>query len=204
MGSGDFKFLYNHIFANDPKTTNRFDNYNTPYDYNAMRKVLDGIYNRQQAGIGRNVGAGLQDTRQSTAARMASQGITGGSVLNSAIRGGEDQVLDKGFDAYNALDIARLSQQPALMQMENANKFQTTQAAQNVDQQNIANMIQRYGLLNNVVGGMSTAEYNEDNAPGFLEDLFSGLGQIGSILSIPTKFGASGATSNLLSSILKN
>lgn len=173
MGSGDFKFIYNDLYSKDPTVKNRFDSYSPEFDYNAMSKTLDKVYSNQQTQLGKTAGVRVDDARRAAAARMKSSGITGGAMMEDAVNNAGNDISGSYFDTLGGLGIGRMSQDVGLMDRANANKFQTTQAATNVDMQNIMAMLQRYGLLDRVTGDMTNAQYQEDNAPGTFDDILA-------------------------------
>jgi hypothetical protein len=191
----------NDINAN---ATNRWDTFQDPFGYNQMENNINQLFGQEQAGISRQVGTGLNDARQSNAARLASQGITGGSIQKNAIQGSENQVLGQGFNALQGLGIGRLNTEQGLMNTANQNAQYITGQAQNVDQSNIQNNLSKQNLASNYLNDWEQSDLQRQAQPGVLSDIFSGLGAGAQLLGLPTGFnkGSGGANSNVLTSLL--
>ncbi len=174
-GVRDYRDLLNNISATNTTVGNRFNNYDMPFSYSDMSGVLDNLFNQQSGQLTRSAGNAVQRGQKDTASRLASQGITGGSVFNNQINKVTDATNQSFADALEQLGIGRLGQNAGLMQTANQNQFNVTHAAQGVDQQNFINMLQKYGLANSVTGGLSNARMQEDQAPSWLDDLMAGI-----------------------------
>jgi hypothetical protein len=182
------------------KVANRFDNYTPDFEYGDMSGVLGKLFNSQSNLLTKKAGDTIQRGQRDTASRMASQGITGGSVYNNAINKTSDTVGDSFASALEELGIGRMEKETELMNTANQNKFQATQAAQNVDLQNFMNMLNKWNAMNGMETTRRDQDMKEEQMPGVLEDIFSGIQTVGSIAAIPMTGGTSGMT--LLGKIL--
>jgi len=210
MGSGDYKLLYNDLFSKDPTITNRFNNYKMPFSYSDMSGVLDNLFNQQSGMLTRNAANSVQRGQKDAASRMAAEGITGGSVYNNQINKVTDSTNQSFADALEQLGLGRLGMDAGLMQQENQNQFGITNAASGIDRGNANAWMNRASGLNSILGGMQQAQEYEDQKPTWLDDVMSGLGDIGSLaadfapyLLAPATGGASLLASPIMGS-LKN
>jgi hypothetical protein len=151
-----------------------------------LKQLTDlGIQDVNRTAEGQ-INAGQQDT----AARMASQGITGGSVLNSQVGANRNNVNKSRFNAIQGLKSNNVNANLSAMGMENQNQFQNTNAAQGVDMNNLMAKFRKYGMVGDVygqkqsnLGNLSDTTLLDDGlailntASGFLnplDDLFGG------------------------------
>jgi hypothetical protein len=132
--------------------TNRFNNYQSPFDYKAKSNVLSDLYKGYQTDINREAASESANVARGTAARLGSQGLTGGSIFNNQIMSGQNQVDKNKFRSLSDLKSARLGLETGIMNQENQDKFNITGAAQNVDFQNIMNQLRKYGLIQSNFG----------------------------------------------------
>jgi hypothetical protein len=160
---------------------NRFDNYQPQFSYDNMSGVLDKLYTQVQNDISRNYGNEMNSATRDTGARLRSQGVTGGSMFNNAISGAQNNVLGAKGDAYSNLYNNRQNANVGLMDRANQSQFQTTQAAQGVDFQNIANELARLGGLGGYDINNRNTQMQENNQPGFWDDLLGLLNTGGKV-----------------------
>lgn len=184
--------VWSNTWAIDPNVNNRFDNYQTQFDYGSMSGILDKLYNSQKNQINQNTGSNIAKNQRDTASRLASQGITGGSILNSQIDRGNSDIIGQGYNALNQLGIARQGQELGLMDRANQNNLSLAQLAQNADFQNKMNELRKMQSLNDQVNNWEQMDMQRAAQPGLLDDIFGGLGLISQIGSIPITGGASG------------
>lgn len=184
----------------DTKTqvNNRFDNYDTPFGYKETSNKLNDLYNLRLGDINKNFSQDVAKGTQDATGRMASQGITGGSVLNDMLSGIRNNGAIRRDSNINNLNQIFTNADLNAMQTENQNQFQNTMAAQNTDFRNIANTLQKLGLrmggtnaMSNYLNNWEQMDMQQSQQPGFLEDLFSGIGGIASLASIPLTGGMS-------------
>lgn len=191
---------YNSI---DPNAINRFKDQKatTPFGYSDMSAVLDKMLSTQTDSLTRNAGNRVQRGQKDMTSRLASQGITGGSVMNNQINKSGQDIYDGLDSLLERLNTDRMGKETGLMQMQNENTFRNTQAAQNVDFQNILNALRKNDSMASFETNRRQMDLQEDQQPGFLEDLMSGLGDIASIAAIPTTGGASFLGKDIFKSI---
>lgn len=136
----------------DVNVKNRFDNYQTPFGYQDVAKILESLEKQGITDINQIADQQIQQGQQDTASRMASQGVTGGSVLNTATNAVRNPVNTNRFRTVNDLKGMTQRGKMGAMDMENRNKFMTTSAAQNIDLANMDSLFKKFGLRSNVYG----------------------------------------------------
>jgi hypothetical protein len=134
------------------KTKNRFDNYDTPFGYDDISRILEALEKQGITDVNQIADQQIQQGQSDTAARMASQGVTGGSVLNTATNAVRNPVNTQRFRTVSDLKGQTQRGKMGAMDMENRNKFMTTSAGQNVDFANMDNLFKKFGLRSNIYG----------------------------------------------------
>lgn len=168
------KSYYSDIKGQAFQADNNFANYKTPFDYGRSSAELDKLNTQQIADVNRTAGSDINKVGQDTTGALASQGITGGSVLNDAVNKGRTGVLKNKYETISDITKNRTGQNLNLMQQENENEFRNTSADQNQKNIAIQQLLSKYGLLSNTSGQMqtNTSNLNDDT---FWDDIFSGL-----------------------------
>lgn len=182
---GRNEIIWSELQKLNPNVTNSFENYQTPFDYNAMKTELDKYYSGKSSALSSQIGSNVMDARRAAAARNAMSGIKG-SAAESAINSSTSPIIDSGYNALNALSTQEASQLPQLMNLENTNKFNVTKAATDINQQNFSNYLNSLMSMAGFNKQWEAQNQAEDSQPGFLSDLMSGIGGIAKIASIPT------------------
>lgn len=141
---------------------NRFDNYHNPFGYNNAMSEFEKLYKTGISDINDNSMNDLAQANQGTVARLASQGITGGSILNNAITQNTTDAGRNRVSAISRLTQNRLSQGANLMQDENNNAFRANAMAQNVDQQNMGNRMNQFGMRMNNLQNLDDTTWLDD------------------------------------------
>ena len=166
----------------NPMVENRFDNYESPYSYGDQKSFLDEIYGQYENEINQQAGEATADLTQDATQRMLSRGIQGGSVVEDTLSGIGANVNKNKLNVLGNLKAKKAQSNLGLMDTANTRDFATTQGAQSVDLQNFMNQMQKLGLLSDIKFKQSYLDLQEENQPGFLEDLFSGIGDIASLI----------------------
>lgn len=156
---------------------NPFKDYKTPFGYNEMSGELDKLKDLSMGSINRNANSQINKSQQDTAARLASQGITKGSFANAANAGVSNDINKSRFNTL--ADILRSRTQAGLgaMESENQNKYKNSMALGSFDQQNINNLLQKYGLVSGIYGQRG-ANLQNLNGDTWFDDLLA-AGQTG-------------------------
>lgn len=175
--------IWMQLGAIDPTAENLFGNYSDPFGYDQMNSVLDKLYQSQQNVLTKNSANTIQRGQKDVASRLASQGITGGSVYNNQINKVTDNVGNSFADALEKLGIDRMGQNIGLMNTANQNKFRSTSANQNVLMQNIMNALRKNQDQQQAVNSWEQMDMQRDAQPNWLDDIFAGLGMAGSVAS---------------------
>ena len=174
--------LYNQISGFNPNVGNRFAGYQSPFDYTRKRVNLDEIYNLGRQDIERSTAEAIADSSKGTVGRLNSQGITGGSVLDEAVKRGQKDIYKGKQNALQMLTSDKASKDIGLMNQENADRFAITSGAQKVDMENILNMFRKYGLLQGGLGARMSNQgfYSGSNT---WDDIFGGLNTVANLVS---------------------
>jgi hypothetical protein len=159
--------LNNELRYANFNVNNRFNNYKSPYSIGDMRTSLDNVLNGQKNNINQQANSDIADLQKGAASRMASQGITGGSLYNNTLNQAANGVNKQRYGALQQLGVARLEQEPGLMQYGNQDQFRNTMAGQDIDLQNIRNRMSQYGMR---MGNLQ----NLDSTTAW-DDIFAGL-----------------------------
>ena len=157
---GDERNFGTQLQGMNPQVTNRFNGYQDPFSYGNEESAINQMYNQEQGDINRTAASDTANSNRGTASRLASQGITGGSVLNSAVNEGANNVSKNKYNALSNLKSTRLGLEPGLMENANNRQFAQTGAAQNVDFQNMNNLFQKYGMIAGNYGQQGNAINN--------------------------------------------
>jgi len=202
QGATDLQGLLKNYYAQIQgeqgfKAPNVTANYETPFDYKSMSGELDKSYKGSIDKINRTAEGQIQQGQGDTAARMASQGITGGSVLNSAVNSNRTDVNKSRFNSLSDLATGRAGQNINLMNLENQNSFQNNQAKQQQYNQEVRNLMSKYGLLSNTTGQMGANVGNLDDTT-FWDDLFAGLNTLGPLAGAAATIATGGAAAPLM------
>ncbi len=182
----DIKAFGNIIGNTNVDAGNAFRGYKNPFGYNEMATNLDKIRDLAAGNIDRDFQRNLSSANMGAAQRMASQGITGGSILNNQFSQNLGQLGAGKFNALQNLAGARMGQEQDIMNLENQNKFRTTAAAQDQDNRNIQALLQRLGLMQGTLG-------MQGGAVGMLDDS-SGWDVAGNLLGTAVKIGLAPTT----------
>jgi hypothetical protein len=171
------KGYYKNIEDTNLQAANAWSGYKTPFGYKEMSTETDKIYNIGKNKINQDADSAIQTGQQDTAARMASQGITGGSVLNSQTGNVATGVNKSRFNSLQDLLARKAGTSVDLMGEENKNKFMVNN--QNQDQLNrqMQQLFAKFGLLGNAAGQMSSNTQNLSDET-FWDDVFSGLNAV--------------------------
>lgn len=170
---GYYKDIGNQDFQGD----NTWEKYETPFDYKGMKSETDKAYDIGESKINRGANSAIQTGQQDTAARMASQGITGGSVLNAGTSAVANDVNKSRFNSLQDILSSRAGTNVNLMNLENQNKFGVNSANQAQINQRKQQLMAKYGLLGNASGQMMGNIGNLDDTT-LWNDIFSGLNAV--------------------------
>ena len=165
-----------------PTIKNRFDNYEDPFSYEDQKAFMDQIFGGYEDQINKQAAEDTADLQHVTASRMASRGITGGSIVDDTMSGIGTDVAKSKYNALSNLKTGKAKGLLGLMDTANKSKFATTGMASNVDFQNFANELQKLGLLSDINFKQQYLDLQKENQPGWLEDLFSGISDIASLI----------------------
>lgn len=166
---------------------NRFSNYQNPFEYKDISKNISDIYSGYKDIINRDTEEAISNQQRGASQSLASRGITGGSILTDTSSRIANEMNKGKVNALTNLGIGESEATSNLMNLFNNLGFRQTQAAQNVDLQNMGNILSSlvgaYGGQRNLLGAYDSGTW--------LDDVFSGLGLATSIAGIPFTGGTS-------------
>lgn len=171
------KGYYKDIEGTNFQAKNVWDGYKTPFGYKEMSSETDKIYDIGESKINRGANEAIQTGQQDTAARMASQGITGGSVLNSQTGKVASDVNKSRFNSLQDLVARKAGTSVDLMSEENRNKFMVNNQNQGQLNAEMRQLLSKFGLLGNASGQMIGNTQNLDDTTAW-DDIFSGLNAV--------------------------
>ena len=146
--------FYNQTSGLKTGIDNPFKNYQNPYGFQNISDELDKIYGGQSDIINRDTASQIAKQKQGAVSSLASRGITGGSALTNAGAGIASNLNEGKMNALSNLGINKAGSIVDLMKYLNQQKFGTTQAGVNVDQENMNNLFRKYGLQGQALGGL--------------------------------------------------
>jgi hypothetical protein len=190
--------VWNKLYNANPDVTNRFNNYQNPFSYSDMSGNLNDIFNSQTNNLNQQTSSDIAQQQGNAAGSLASQGITGGSLLTDTQTGIASKLNKNKYNALAAIGQNRAQGTMNLQNLFNQNQLQTTQLAQGVDEQNFGNQMQQANSLSGFLNQREQLGMEQQQMPNTLSDIFSGLKLGGQIASIPMSGGGS-----LLSGLFK-
>lgn len=173
--------LQGQIGAVNSNIKNRFNDYQIPFGYKSMKSNLDTSYDIGRKNLSSEAASEMSNAAKQTTEGLASQGVTQGSILNTAVDKAKAPIITAKYRGLSNLTSNQAGQDIGLMNTENQNKFQTTSAATNVDQANLAALFQKLGLNMNNLQNLSNSTTFDDILGGLLSagNLAVGAGALG-------------------------
>ncbi len=126
-----------------------------PFSYNDISSQLKQLLGQQTGQLNTEAAADTTAANRGTAARLASEGVTGGSILNNSIATNANNVNKNKYSALSSLLTNNTNQNVGAMNQSNTNQFE------------------KYGLLMNNLGNFS-------NSNGW-DAVFQGLNAAGNL-----------------------
>ena len=188
------QLVWNKLYGTDTTVDNPYTNYQNAFNYNDISSNLNSIYSNEEADINRSTNEDIAGQQSNAAQSMASQEITGGSILTDTQKGIASKANKQKYNALSTLGTSQANSTMNLQNSFNQNKLDVTKAGVGVDQQNVQNQLQQGNALSGFLNSQEQLGLEQQNQPGTWEDIFSGLQQG---LSIPT-----GKDKNVLSSLV--
>ena len=150
------------VYGQYQQLYNQGKSYQDPFGYAQQAGALNTLQNQQNLNINQMANQNVLNTTQNTTARLASQGITGGSIANQTIAQQNAPINRQRFNALEGLATGRLGQEQSLMNQEN-------QGART-----------KMNMLQSILGGEANATQLLDNTT-WLDDLLGGLNTVGGL-----------------------
>jgi hypothetical protein len=143
---------------------NNLSNYKTPYSYADKINSLNKYYQSATNDLNTQANEDIALSNKNTAGRLASQGVTGGGLLNSAVASGANNITKNKFSALSQLKTAQAGQNASAMSESNQDSLNEYMAA-----------LKKYGAIQGSIAGL-----NDDT---WLDDVLSGVSAVTSPLS---------------------
>lgn len=195
--SKDFGWQLANNDAYNTDAGNAFKDYKDPFGYSDMTSQLDKIFNIGKENINQGYSSGLSNANRMTGQRMAANGITGGSIAESAMANNADAANKAKFNALTSLTSNRAGQDVNVMNQSNANKFRSTSAFQGQENQNVMALLQKLGLMGNNISQQGSLAGMQDDTTlaGSLGELAGSLGPAAIMAMFPPAAAAAPAAS---------
>ncbi|MGD1007446.1 MAG: hypothetical protein ABR980_09480 [Ignavibacteriaceae bacterium] len=183
--------IWNQLYGMNTQMVNPFESYQNPFSYGTESQNLNTIYGNERSDIERNTNEDISGQQQKAAQSMASRGITGGSLLTDTQKGIASNINKQKYNALSRLGTNQANAALNLQNLFNQNQFDITKAGVGVNQQNVQNQLQQSGLLSSFLNQREQLGLEQENEPGTLADIFSGLQTAAKVGSIPMSGGTS-------------
>lgn len=164
---------------------NPFDNYQSPFDYQAISDNLDKIYSGQTDLINKSTADAVAEGKKGAVSSLASRGITGGSAVDTALSGVASDINKSKNDALTKLGVDKAGAYADLMKYFNNEDYRKALSEANINFQNVQNVLggltgsQR--LSANLLSGLDNTTWLDD-ALGLIK---TGTDAAASIAGIP-------------------
>lgn len=189
----------NQIGGTNTQVKNRYDSLTMPFDYKKtsqeIAKLTDSALNKINRTADEDINVGQADT----AASLASQGITGGSMLNNSVGKVRTGVNKNRFNSITDTLDTKSKMNMDAMGNENQFSLAKTAGATQVDIQNIASELQKLGILGNSYGqqGANIGNLDDDTLfDSILEILNTGSGFVNPLSKLLKGGGAASGGGN--------
>lgn len=154
---------------------NLWNNYSDPFGYNDVSSSLNDIFGGYEDKINRNSAEGIAKATGDSAARMASRGITGGSVVEDTASGIASNINKEKFNALSDLGIGKASSMMDLKKFFDQLGFSKNAARQGQENTRFGQARDKAGLMGNFLSDWESMDLQRDAQPGFLADFMSGI-----------------------------
>jgi hypothetical protein len=157
--------MYNTIAGTNSNAGNVFANYTPEFSEAQQSGQLDTIYNQGKQDLNQGTAASIAQSQSDAAERLASQGVTRGSLFNKGVTANNNSLYKNKLSALSNLTTNRAAQNIGLMNTANQNQFQVASANQGANQQNMQNLFNKYGLQQSTLDGQQSnlSNLNNDN-----------------------------------------
>lgn len=172
--AGNIKNLYGGIDSSFKGASNRFNNYKPQYSIDDLLASTSKNFTSAEDLLKRNAATDSQNIASDTVARLASQGVTKGSIVGDSINKGQDQVRSRLYDALVKTEIEKNSALTGLKERGNAFNLDVDKLAQGYDPNSIDNIYRQAGIKGNILG-LNQANIGNMDDTTWLDDVFAGL-----------------------------
>jgi hypothetical protein len=159
----------------DQTSDNLFSDYDNPYNFESIKGLVDQQYTDAAGRLNRETEEDIATQTRGAAARAASQGITGGSILNNSMNQIGYNLNKKKYNALADLDISKTGQLAELQKYFNALNFQKTAAEQAQENAIYGQKLSGANALGDYSLNMENFKMMEANQPSTLEDIMAGV-----------------------------
>lgn len=153
--------------------SNRFDTYQSPFDFTKMAGNVEDIFGGYEDIINRDTAEAVAKQQEGAGSSLASRGITGGSILTDTQSKIASDVNKSKSNALANLGIGKSSALNDLMEYFNNLDFMRTGKATDVDLQNLLGKYRKFQAKGGAIGGLSDDTW--------LSDVFEGVKSVGNL-----------------------
>lgn len=168
------------------KVDNPFTNYSDAFNYSDSSKKMNEIFGSQEKSINQQASNDIAESQADAAARMASRGITGGSIVDNTVSGIATNIGKNRNNVLSQLRTNQAQSEANLMDTFNRNKFASTQAGANIDINNnrnvLSSLLSSYGLSQNLLNAFDDTTAVDDIL-GIVKTGAQSAGGIASLIS---------------------
>ena len=143
--------LSNQVRNLNTSAPNRFEGLDLS-SLGQRRSALDSVTTAQSNLITRDADQAVSTAQGDTAARLASQGITSGSIFNNSVNNAGNNIRSNQFNSLSRLGIGRLGQENSIMDSTDRFALGKTSGAARTDQNNLQNLLRKFGISGNLQG----------------------------------------------------
>ena len=186
--------IWDFMASQDPTVKNRFNNYEHDFDFDSIKKELGDIYGGYEDIINKDAAELTAGQQKGSASRFASRGITGGSIIDDQMGSIASNINKSKSNALTKLGIGKAGDISGLMSRFNDLKIMIEKMGTGVDKFNVNSEYRKGQGLAGYDNAWQEQDRANENQPGFLEDIFAGLGDIGELAPLIAKMFAAPAT----------
>jgi len=180
------------ISQHQSQIKNPFENYKLPFDYESMSKIIDEITQQNLGQVNTQAAGDMSRASTQTTEGLASQGVTGGSILNTAVDKSKNPILKNKYNLTEQLYGQGMQAKQGAMGEENKYNFGATQQKGQFDLANVENDLKKLFGIQGTIDSKSGLLGAYDNTT-WMDDVFAGLNTLsGFIPGIGSLIGGGG------------
>lgn len=162
------------ISQHQSQIKNPFENYNLPFDYKAMSKMIDEITQQNLGQVNKQAGLQIQQGQSDLAERQASEGVTSSSIKESGNRNISTDVNRNRASLSEQIYGQGTKGKLGAMGEENKYNFGATQQKGQFDLANVMNHLKKLQGIQGTIDSKSGLLGAYDSTT-WMDDIFAGL-----------------------------